>query len=375
MLRLLLVWISIVHASAQIAGLSLPPSGGNQRASVSQGIGPVTVTIDYSSPTVHGPAAPGSGNIVDRRGKIWGGLVPFGMADLGFGTQKQAPWRAGANENTVFSVSHDVQINGQALAAGRYGLHMIPGPEEWTLIFSRRANEWGSFFYDPKFDALRVKAKPRKHAYREWLTYEFPVRKAAEAVVELQWEELAVGWTISVPRINEIYLSQIRQQLHNAPGFGYQAWVNASQWCVQENINLEEALEWAEYAIHGTFTGQENFQTLSNKAQVLDKLGREAEASTLMTAAIGHATATPGQVHQYGRQLLSRKKNREALAVFAANAQRFGEVWPTHVGMARGYAAVGETAKALEHARKALAQAPDAVNRAGMEALIQSLTK
>jgi hypothetical protein len=74
-------------------------------------------------------------------------------------------------------VSDNVNIEGKPLPAGRYGLHMIAGPEEWTLIFSKDSNAWGSFYYDPAADALRVTVKPRKHEYREWLTYEFPTRR------------------------------------------------------------------------------------------------------------------------------------------------------------------------------------------------------
>jgi len=118
-------------ASAQTS-ITLPPSGDNQKASVTQYLGPVKVTIDYSSPKVHSPI-----NGEDRRGKIWGTLVPYGMTNLGFGTCKECPWRVGANENTVFTVSNDVKIEGQTLPAGSYGLHMIPGQDEWTIIFSK----------------------------------------------------------------------------------------------------------------------------------------------------------------------------------------------------------------------------------------------
>ena len=112
-------------AAAQL--VTLPPDGDNQKASVSQWIGLVEVTITYNSPDVTGPD--GS----DRTGKIWGQLVPYGMANLGFGTcGGECPWRAGANENTVFRVSHDVKVEGLPLPAGSYGFHIIPGPEEWT---------------------------------------------------------------------------------------------------------------------------------------------------------------------------------------------------------------------------------------------------
>ena len=128
-------------AAAQFPGVTVPPSGGNQRATVAQGIGLVRVSIDYSSPHVHSPSGE------DRKGKIWGALVPYGMANLGFGTcGDQCPWRGGANENTVFTTSHDIKVQGQTLPAGTYGLHFIPGKEEWTVVFSKNSTSWGSFF-------------------------------------------------------------------------------------------------------------------------------------------------------------------------------------------------------------------------------------
>src|SRR5579863_532916 len=126
-------------AFAQFPGLTLPPSGNNQKAAVVQYIGPVRVSIDYSSPAVHGPDGK------DRRGQIWGKLVPYGMTSFGL-TGKPSPWRAGANENTVFAINNTVTIEGKPLPAGRYGLHMIPGPDEWTVVFNKNSGAWGSFF-------------------------------------------------------------------------------------------------------------------------------------------------------------------------------------------------------------------------------------
>jgi hypothetical protein len=357
-----------IPAGAQfVPGLAIPPSGNNQKATVTQFIGPVRVTIDYSSPAVHGPDGK------DRRGQIWGKLVPYGLTDLGFGNGKPAPWRAGANQNTVFTVSENVSIEGKPLPAGRYGLHMIAGPQDWTLIFSKDSNAWGSFYYDPAADALRVTVKPRKHEYREWLTYEFTTRRPAESVAELEWEELAVPWTIKVENVNDLYISQIKENLTNVQGFGWQGWVAASQFCVTENTHLEQALEWAEIAVSKPFIGEANFTTLGNKAQVLAKLGRTEEAKAAMQLAVHHPSATPLDLHQYGRRLLAEKKDKEALEVFLLNQERNGDQWPVHVGLARGYAANGDPKQALEHARKAAAQAPDALNRKNLEAMVAAL--
>ncbi|MCJ7442793.1 MAG: DUF2911 domain-containing protein, partial [Thermoanaerobaculaceae bacterium] len=218
-----------VLASAQI--VTLPPDGKNQKASVSQWIGLVEVNVTYNSPKVTAPDG------TDRTGKIWGQLVPYGMANLGFGTcGDQCPWRAGANENTVFRVSQDVKVEGQPLAAGAYGLFMIPGQEEWTIIFSKNSTSWGSFFYNAVEDALRVKVKPKKSDYSHWLTYEFTERQPDRATVALKWEYLQVPWTITVDNANELYVENLRRQLRNAPGFNWKGWQGAADFCFDNKV-------------------------------------------------------------------------------------------------------------------------------------------
>jgi len=352
---------------ARAQGLTLPPSGANQKASVIQNIGLVEVRIDYSSPDVHSPQGQ------NRRGKIWGQLVPYGMTNLGFGTAKESPWRAGANENTVFTVSHDVLVEGQPLAAGSYGLHMIADPEEWTIIFSNDSTSWGSFFYDPEQDALRVQVKPEAAPFREWLTYDFVDRQPTQATVALWWEELRVPFTIEVPNVNELYVEQIRRELKDSPGFTWTNWVAAAQFAAQNQIHLEEALGWAEAAISAPFIGNENFTTLSTKSQVLAALGRGDEANAVMEQAIRHPTATVTQIHGYGRLLQTQGRTADAVHVFKLNGEINGDVWPVHVGLARAYSAEGDFETALVHARKAQEQAPDDRNKANLGTAIELL--
>lgn len=327
------------------------------------------VTIEYSSPAVHGPDGK------DRRGEIWGKLVPYGLSNLGFGNGKPGPWRAGANENTVFQVSNAVTIEGKALPAGRYGLHMIPGQEEWTLILSKNSDAWGSFFYEEADDALRLTVKPRKHEYREWLTYEFPSRRPVEATAELQWEELAVPWTIKVEDPDEIYVTRLKRELTTVPGFSYQAYAAAAQYTLMANKHLDQGLKWADAAVSMPSIGRKNFNTLGVKAQILAKMGQKDEAKKLMDAAVRLPGTTPQEIHQYGRQLLNAKHVDEAVEVFQFNAQRNGDAWPVHVGLARPYMAKGDLKQALEHAEKAAAQAPDPVNKNNLEAMVKALSQ
>lgn len=351
---LALATLLAVNAAAQ--AISTPPSGDNQKSSVSQHIGLVEVKIDYSSPDVHAPDG------TDRRGKIWGTLVPYGMYDDPFGTCTECPWRAGANENTVFTISHDVQVEGQPLAAGSYGLFMIAQPEEWTVIFSKNTASWGNFFYDAKEDALRVKVKPSKSEYHEWLTYEFTDRQPDKATVALKWEELQVPFTIGVPNTTDLHMARIREELRNFQGFTWQNWDAAAQYALQVK-RPNDALELADAAINRTFIGVENFQTLNTLAQAQEAAGKSADAAATREKAINHRTAGPIDLHQYGRQHLARGMKAEALKVFELNAKRNPNVWPVNVGLARGYSAVGRYKDALKYARLALAQAPDDANK------------
>lgn len=347
---------ALVTANAAAQAISTPASGDNQKSSVTQHIGLVTVTIDYSSPDVHGPD--GS----DRRGKIWGTLVPYGAPDDPFGTCTECPWRAGANQNTVFTVSHDVKIEGQPLAAGRYGLFMTPGQDEWTVILSKNADSWGSYFYDSKEDALRVKVKPSKAEYNEWLTYEFIDRKPSTATVALKWEELQVPITISVDNAVDLHMARIRDELRNFQGFNWQNWIAAANYAMQVKRN-DDALEFADAAVNRAGIGVENFQTLNTLARAQEAAGKTADAAATREKALTHRSAGPIELHGYGRQLLGQGKKDEALKVFELNAKRHPNQWPVHVGLARGYSAVGRYKDALKHAKLALAQAPDEVNR------------
>lgn len=358
-----IIFPSVLYGQA----LSTPFGGDNQKTSITQTIGLVKVTIDYSSPDVHAP------NGEDRRGKIWGQLVPYGLTDLGFGTCKECPWRAGANENTVFTVSHDVKIEGQPLKAGRYGLHIIPEKDaDWTLIFSKNSASWGSFTYDPAEDALRVKVKPAKSEFHEWLTYDFIDRRPDKATVALKWEELQIPWTITVDNATDLHIARIREELRDSKGFQWQNWVAAAQYALQAK-RPQDALFFASNAVNFRFVGQENFQTLNTLATAQEAAGQTAEAKATRDKALAHPTASVLDLHQAGRQLLNQGKKEEALRIWELNAKRNPNVWPVHVGLARGYSAVGRYQDALKHAKLALAQAPDDVNRRSLEAGIVKL--
>lgn len=326
-------------AESQSLAVSLPRD--SQRAVVSQRLGVTDVTITYHRPLVKGR-------------KIWGSLVPFGEV-----------WRAGANENTTFEVTDPVTIEGQPLAKGTYGLHAIPTADSWTLIFSRNATSWGSYSYDKGEDALRVTVKPVASEHKEALAYEFDDVKPGSAVVSLRWEKLAVPFRVAVD-LNEAAVARFKQDLRGLAKFSWDGYNDAAAWCLQNKTHLDDALAWADESIKV----EERFDNLSTKAEILNALGKTAEADVLMKKALPRANA--GQLHNYGRQLLTQKKKKEALEVFEMNARKNPDVWFTAAGLARAQSANGDFKAAATNMKLALAKAPKE-QRARIEEFVKKL--
>lgn len=366
---LTLFFLGIVFVtSAQLT--SLPPSGGNQKSVTRQYIGSnVFVEIVYNSPDVAG-----------REGKIWGQVVPYGKANLGFGmssAENPSPWRAGSNENTTIEFSDDVQVQGEDISAGKYGFFVEPAEEgPWKIIFSKENNAWGSYFYQPEEEVLVVEAVPEESPFTEYLTYEFTNRKADQTTVNLIWENKKLPFTVTVPNINEITLAALKSELKNNTGFININWTTAANWASQAGFH-DQAMAWADKAINDPFAGQRNFNTLFTKATVLMNAGKNDESEKVMDEAIKEPGATAFQIHAYGRQLIAADKKDKALEVFRLNHKRFEGAWPTNYGLARGYSALGDFKKALKYMKLAQKNVPanDTVNPPVIEQNIQKLEK
>src|SRR5438067_984744 len=315
----------------------------SQAADVKQRIALTDIRITYHRPLVNG-----------RR--IWGGLVPYGKV-----------WRAGANENTTIEFSDPVSIEGQPLAKGVYGLHMIPNPDSWTVIFSKTNTGWGSYSYDQKEDALRVNVKPKPLAEaKEALEFEFEDLKPDSTAVTLKWEKLGVPFTVSIKDAEQT-LQNIRAQLKGRGQFTWQALDEGAQFCLTRKINLDEALRWADASIQN----EERFDNLSTKADILKALDRPDEAKTVWNRALEIAKAP--QLYTYGRQLQNQKKGAEAMEIFKDVAKRFPQGVYGYLAQARIKSTAGDFAGATSDAKQAQAAAPTDAQKQSIQALITRL--
>ena len=312
---------------AQSTALALPRI--SQGATVTQRVGLTDITVHYHRPLVNGR-------------KVWGAMVPYGQ-----------PWRAGANENTTIEFTDPVTIEGKPLAKGVYGLHMIPGENEWTVIFSNNSTSWGSFSYDQKEDALRVTVKPQAAEFHEALTYDFDDVKPDSTVVALHWEKLAVPFKVGV-NVNDTVTASIARQLRNVGGFNWNGFDDASRYLLENKGNLDEAVKYSDQSIQI----EERFENLLTKSQVLTAQGKKSEGAALEAKALEKANAV--QTHLFARQLMNEGNSARAFNIFKANAQKHPESWITHVGLARMYSGQGDFVKASSEMKIALGSAPAA---------------
>ena len=338
------------------------PENNNTVCMTGRKVGVTEINIHYSAPGVKG-----------REGKIYGtDIVPFGYTVLGFGSNAASPWRAGADECTVMSFSTDVTINGQKLPAGKYAFFIEVQPDNSILIFNKNHEAWGSYFYRKELDVLHVPTTQKKNQplMQERLAYNFSNQTDHSVDISLDWERWSFPLHVEVD-LKATVLEDIRRQMSGAIGFDPSSLESAAQWCVNNDINYDEALNWINSATNPNLGGRTTFAALSTKAKILVKMGKDKEAADMMNTAMENASAA--ELHGYGRQLLSEKKLTEALAVFQKNYDKNKGAWPTNAGMMRIYSAMDDYKKALQFAKAALPQSPDEQTKKFLEAAIKTL--
>lgn len=313
----------------------------SQHAVVMQRIGITEISVNYHRPLANGR-------------QLWGKVVPYGRV-----------WRAGANENTTITFSDPVTVENKPLALGTYGLHMIPGENEWVVIFSTNSTSWGSFSYKEEEDALRVKVKPQPCEMHDALSYDFDEVRPDSAVVTMRWGNLGVPFKVSVD-VKELTAASIRRQLRGYAQYYPDGWDDAAGYLLANRIHLEEALQDEERSIQL----DERFDNLLGKSKILQELGRSAEATACRDQALAKASAV--QLYSYGRQLQGEKKAKEAFALYRSNAKKFPDHWISHLGLARAYSAQNDFDNAVKEMKLALAGAPKA-NQPNLENALSRL--
>jgi hypothetical protein len=306
-LAMLFAFSCVTYVAAQQPPVQVKPIRPSQKASVMQTIGVTDITITYSRPPVKGrtifgdaPASmearhPGEATLDNQNERKPGEpIVPYNHV-----------WRAGANEATLFQVTDDVLINGQPLKAGSYSLHTVPGKDEWTVIFNSDPGQWGSFTYDSKKDALRIKTKPQMAAdNQEWLMYSFDPVTEDSAQVNIRWEKLKVPFTVQVKDVKAAWRAHADALIAANPTNEVLPLQVANTYAGWKN--WDEALKFVDQSIKV----KETFRNMSAKANILWGAGRKDEAMTVADAAIAKGKADKVDTAAFEKRVADMKAGK-----------------------------------------------------------------
>ena len=251
--------------------VNVPRSSTKQAIEQELGLGKITLT--YSRPNIKGR-------------NIFGGLVPYG-----------AVWRLGANSATIIKFSDDVMLEGNKVPAGEYGLFAIPALEEWTIILSKNARQWGSYFYKAEDDFLRLQVKPiHQSVLVETMTFWFGNVDKTKCELEMRWEN--TGFILQIATdVDARIMADINQVMNN----DNKPYFTAAVYYYENNKDLKMALEW--------ITAAENSDPKSPgykvwKARILLKMGRKAEALTTAQEGARLAHAENNKEYEYLNQVV-----------------------------------------------------------------------
>ena len=303
----------------------------SQKAEVLQQVGITDIKVNYCAPQVKGR-------------KIFGEVVPFDDKIDGM----PYPWRAGANENTIISFTHPVSINGQALAAGSYGLHMFVSEKEWIIAFSNNWQAWGSFSYKASEDALRVNVQPETVAFQEHLAYQFIEPKPDQVKLRMHWENTAVTFSIQT-EVEKNIISDVEKM---EPPVWHALLAAANNILKLDSTNLKLAMEKVEASMKIETT----FENQIYKAKILNLMGKTTAAEALIeeTLAMGKAN----QIFSYAMALNNENKDKAAMRILKYNAKKHPEGWFTYLGFGNYYRTHDDHKKAAKYYEKAVKFAP-----------------
>lgn len=328
----------LLAALAVQAQVTLPRTP-SPAATVTQAIGISTVSVNYSRPKVNNR-------------KVWGELVRYGWNVDGFGLQNSAPWRAGANENTVLTLSHPAKIEGQAVPAGSYGLFFVINEDNTgEVVLSKEYQSWGSFFYDAKADQLRAKIQLRDIGHTETLTYDFINLTKNGGELVLNWEKKQFPVKIEFA-VDNLVMANAALELKGQKGFTPQGRISAANYALVNKVNQEQAIGWIDQVIANNKT----FQALNIKAGLLKQTNKTAEADKLMTEAMSIATEV--ELNAYGYQLIAEGNQDKAIEVLALNTQRFPKSANAWDSLGEAYALKGDKSNAIKNFKKSLSLNP-----------------
>ena len=258
MKKLFLALLTGISLSAT-AQIRLPQP--SPAASVSQVVGTTDISVKYSRPLLRGR-------------NVYGGVVAYDKV-----------WRTGANGTNQITISNDIMVAGQRLAAGTYSIFSIPTAGDWTLIFNKDLSAQEATYSQEK-DVLRVNVKSVTVAKTEAFTIDFSGLSDSTADMNITWSDKKVVAPITIETSKMVDAAITKASNDNA------GMMRTAADYLSGKGKLDQALKLVNISI----AGAENFRNVWTKAQIVSKLGNYAEALSLAQKALALGGSDPGFV-------------------------------------------------------------------------------
>jgi tetratricopeptide (TPR) repeat protein len=243
---LLTLVVMILAATAAEAQIRTPRPSPMIEIEQEAGLG--TITLNYSRP-----------GMKDRT--VFGDLVPYGKI-----------WRTGANQSSKITFSEDVKVAGNAVKAGTYAIYTIPNKDSWTIMLYSDLSLGGNVAgYDEDNEVVRFTVEPQELPFKvETFTMLFNNLRDDHADLVLYWENTLVSARIEF-EVEDAVMASIERTMAGPSGNDYRA---AALYYYNNDKDLDQALEW----INKSLEGGERYWIVTNKAQILAKMGKKDEA-------------------------------------------------------------------------------------------------
>ena len=227
-----------------LAGQFIAPQA-SAPASAGVTAGYTEMKVDYHRPHLNGR-------------KIFGYLLPWGEL-----------WRAGANENTLLTVSREVVIGEVKVPPGTYSVFLIPqSSDEWTWVLNTDTDYWGARGYDDRRDVVQVSAKPVKLRERiESLEYRWLNVKPQSVELTMEWEWTRI--TLPIKLDTDAEVAQ-RAAANLNPAKDPKEYYAAARYYLDNGLDLQQAKAWMD---RWAAADEEQFGRMRYQAIIEYKLG------------------------------------------------------------------------------------------------------
>lgn len=230
-------------------------------AVLTQNIGLSEVSLAYSRPSANGRT-------------IFGDLVPFNKR-----------WRTGANENTILTFSHDVEIEGQYLEAGSYALYSVPKEESWDVFFYEDTDNWGlpkTWNEDAVAAMVNLPVSTLNHNV-ETFTIGFNTIAMDKAHLQISWETTMIEIPIDFPT-DDLVMQNINTVMSGPSARDY---FNSAVYYLNADKDLKQAEKWIDKAM--AMSEDKPYWMLRQQSLIYAANGKNAKAVEVAKASLAAA--------------------------------------------------------------------------------------